>query len=283
MLLRPIAGQGNCWDALGRPFRKLQEGFRIEFPGNCTATILRQELNGTQPYVEVNFDLPHEEFSNWIDQEGYIPLPPYIARPQAVNAEQSPDRERYQTVYAMERGSVAAPTAGLHFDKQSWEKLHEAGIETAPVTLHVGGGTFLPVKSAEISQHKMHKESFRMSHRTFDCINSALKDTRPIVAIGTTTLRCVESFALVKKEKGSEYALNNWLDTDLFIYPKHREDTYQPWAIQGLMTNFHQPESSLLMLVSSLVGYESMKKIYSEAVAQKYRFLSYGDTSLLWF
>jgi S-adenosylmethionine:tRNA ribosyltransferase-isomerase len=282
MLMRPLSGQGNRWEALGRPLRKLHEGLSIPLGAGCVATIERRIQDAVQPYLEVSFNLEHEAFYEWMEKEGYIPLPPYIARPDAQSAPSSPDRDRYQTIYANEKGSVAAPTAGLHFDDRMWQALREAGVETAPVTLHVGGGTFLPVKSSELNAHVMHRETYRLSRHTFAAIEKALAEKRPVVAVGTTTLRCLESFALRMQEEGPAALLDQWQETQLFLYPRHRKDIHRPWAISGLMTNFHQPESSLLMLVSSLVSYEGMQRIYRDAVAQEYRFLSYGDTSLLW-
>jgi S-adenosylmethionine:tRNA ribosyltransferase-isomerase len=282
MLLRPLSGRGNRWEALGRPLRKMNEGLAIELNSGCVATVEKRVQDAAQPYLEVSFNLEHEAFFDWMEKEGYIPLPPYIARPDALNAPSSPDRDRYQTIYAKERGSVAAPTAGLHFDDRMWQALREAGIETAPVTLHVGGGTFLPVKTNELDAHVMHRETYRLSRHTFAAIEKALAEKRPIVAVGTTTLRCLESFAERMRKDGAEGLVDQWQETQLFLYPKHRHDIHRPWAISGLMTNFHQPESSLLMLVSALVGYDAMLDIYREAVAQDYRFLSYGDTSLLW-
>jgi S-adenosylmethionine:tRNA ribosyltransferase-isomerase len=282
MLLRPLSGPGHRWEALGRPLRKLHEGSTIQLASGCMATVERRHQDAAQPFLEVSFNLEHEAFFDWMEKEGYIPLPPYIARPEAQSAPASPDRERYQTIYANERGSVAAPTAGLHFDASMWKALSEAGVETAPVTLHVGGGTFLPVKTSELDAHVMHRETYRLSRKTFAAIEKALAEQRPIVAVGTTTLRCLESFAVRMREQGAEGLLDQWQDTQLFLYPRHKQDRYRPWAIQGLMTNFHQPESSLLMLVAALVGYENMQSIYHEALTQAYRFLSYGDTSLLW-
>ncbi|HYX36806.1 MAG TPA: tRNA preQ1(34) S-adenosylmethionine ribosyltransferase-isomerase QueA [Oligoflexus sp.] len=282
MLLRPLSGPGHRWEALGRPLRKLHEGLSIQLASGCVATIERRHQDAAQPYLEVSFNLEHEAFFDWMEKEGYIPLPPYIARPDAISAPESPDRDRYQTIYANERGSVAAPTAGLHFDAGMWDALREAGIQTAPVTLHVGGGTFLPVKTNDLDAHVMHRETYRLSRQTFAAMEKALAEKRPIVAVGTTTLRCLESFAQRMRVEGADSLVDQWQDTQLFLYPRHREDRYRPWAVSGLMTNFHQPESSLLMLVSALLGYENMQKVYREAVAQEYRFLSYGDTSLLW-
>lgn len=282
MLLRPMSGADHRWEALGRPLRKLPEGTKIQLASGCVATVEERHQDAAQPYLVVSFNLQHEEFFNWMEREGYIPLPPYIARPDALSAPTSPDRDRYQTIYANERGSVAAPTAGLHFDQTMWDALRTAGVETAPVTLHVGGGTFLPVKTTALNAHVMHRETYRLSSTTFAAIEKALREDRPVVAVGTTTLRCLESFAVRMHAQGVDGLLDQWQDTQLFLYPKHRGDRYRPWAIRGLMTNFHQPESSLLMLVSALLGYETMQGLYREALAAEYRFLSYGDTSLLW-
>ncbi len=282
MLLRPLGGTGNRWEALGRPLRKLHEGLQIALASGCVATVEHRSMDEAQPYLEISFNLQHEEFFHWMEVEGYIPLPPYIARPDALSAPQSPDRDRYQTIYASERGSVAAPTAGLHFDQSMWQKLKDAGVETAAVTLHVGGGTFLPVKTSEIGAHDMHRENYRISRATYEAILRAQREDRCIVAVGTTTLRCMESFASRMQEQSAVDLLDQWQETQLFLYPRHRMDRHKPWAITGLMTNFHQPESSLLMLVAALVGFDAMKELYQEALAQNYRFLSYGDTSLLW-
>ncbi|MCX6128773.1 MAG: tRNA preQ1(34) S-adenosylmethionine ribosyltransferase-isomerase QueA [Proteobacteria bacterium] len=283
MLLRPLLGSNNRWEALGRPLRKLHEGFQVNFPSGCIARVMKRIDNAPQPFIEVEFNLTHDNFFEWMELEGYIPLPPYIARPDAHTAPTSPDKERYQTIFAEERGSVAAPTAGLHFTPEIWQELHNAGIQTAPVTLHVGGGTFLPVKTDELAQHQMHEESYRISKSSYLAITKAKAEGRPIIAVGTTSLRCLESFGLAAKNLSDPIDLTDqWLQTRLFLYPKFRDDRYRPWAIDGLMTNFHQPESSLLMLVSALIGYEDMRSFYQKALTENYRFLSYGDTSLIW-
>jgi S-adenosylmethionine:tRNA ribosyltransferase-isomerase len=282
MLLRPLDSEANVWSALGKPFKKLGLGQKIFFPGNCVAEIIGREEQGAQPSLQVKFDLGFEEFWLWMEREGYIPLPPYINRKDAPQAPESSDRERYQTIYAREKGSVAAPTAGLHFSEELWAELIAKGIVPVPVTLHVGGGTFLPVKSDEIASHNMHRERFMVSDDSYQKLLHAIEQKLPIVAVGTTSLRCIESFARMAREKDPSELLNRWHETELFLYPKTKESRISPWAISGLITNFHQSESSLLMLVSALLGYQTIKDLYDQAIEERYRFYSYGDASLLW-
>ncbi len=282
MLLRPFDRERNVWSALGKPFKKLAVGRQIFFPGGCIAEVIAREESGAQPSLVVRFNLPDEEFWAWMDKEGYIPLPPYIHRKDAPIAPQSTDRERYQTIYAREKGSVAAPTAGLHFSEPLWQALLDKGITPVPVTLHVGGGTFLPVKDDVIGKHSMHKERYCVSAASYQKLQHALATDRPIVAVGTTSLRCIESFARLAAEQPAENLWDRWHETELFLYPKTQESRISPWAISGLITNFHQSESSLLMLVSALIGYRAIQELYQKAIAERYRFYSYGDASLLW-
>ncbi len=282
MLLKVIDRSQNRWQALGRPFRKLNVGTKLRLDDQCQAKIESQDRDSVQPCIEVSFSLPYEAFLIWMEQAGYIPLPPYIARPDAEPSLQSRDRERYQTIYAREKGSVAAPTAGLHFTPSVWQALEQRGIELVPLTLHVGGGTFLPVKTDDLSQHAMHKEVFRVSTESWQRLLTAAQSQKPIIAVGTTSLRCLESLMRRMANEDPSQLLDSWLETDLFLYPKHRNDRITPWGISGIITNFHQPESSLLMLVSALIGYEAMRGLYQHAISQQYRFLSYGDASLLY-
>ncbi|MBC7530273.1 MAG: tRNA preQ1(34) S-adenosylmethionine ribosyltransferase-isomerase QueA [Oligoflexus sp.] len=282
MLLRPLDSELNIWSALGKPFKKLAVGQKIFFPGECVAEIVAREEQGVQPSLHVKFSLDFEAFWLWMEREGYIPLPPYINRKDAPNAQSSSDRERYQTIYAREKGSVAAPTAGLHFSENLWQALIAKGITPVPVTLHVGGGTFLPVKSDVIAQHNMHKERYMVTSDSHAKLQHALAENLPIVAVGTTSLRCIESFARLANQEAPESLLNRWHETELFLYPKTKESRISPWAISGLITNFHQSESSLLMLVSALIGYQAVRDLYAEAIQEQYRFYSYGDASLLW-
>ncbi len=285
MLLKPLSLDENRWQVLGKPFRKLLPGTELVLDETCRARIEAQFTDTAQATAEVSFSLPYSEFLGWMDRVGYIPLPPYIARREANPAPLSEDRERYQTIYAQEQGSVAAPTAGLHFSHEIWQELRDAGIVPVPLTLHVGGGTFLPVKTTEIAAHVMHTERYRMSSKSWEELENAQRIGLPLIAVGTTSLRCLESFVRQSQRPGVrlEDQLDRWLETDLFLYPKHKEETIKPWGLSGLITNFHQPESSLLMLVSALIGYQSMRDLYKTAVAEQYRFLSYGDASLLMF
>ena len=198
---------------------------------------------------------------------GHIPLPPYIAREDSSN-----DRERYQTVYARERGSVAAPTAGLHFTPEILARLRERGIETAEVTLHVGLGTFQPVRTERVEDHRLHSEAYSISAEAAEKIRRARGESRRVVAVGTTTVRTLEYAA---NQSGGEVRAGSG-EANLFIYPG-----YKFQVVQALLTNFHLPESTLLMLVCALGGKENVLRAYKHAVAERYRFYSYGDCMLV--
>ncbi len=196
---------------------------------------------------------------------GHIPLPPYITR-----ADETPDFERYQTVYAKHKGSVAAPTAGLHFDTHILSQLKEKGIEIAYVTLHVGAGTFQPVRAEKLEEHQMHSEYFEIGQALCDAIKRTKDTGGRVIAVGTTSLRSLESAARNGPLKPQS------MDTDIFIYPG-----FQFKVCDGLITNFHLPQSTLLMLVSAFIGHAETMALYQEAVLEKYRFFSYGDATLL--
>lgn len=200
-----------------------------------------------------------------LEQYGHLPLPPYIDR-----AADAYDETRYQTVFAREPGAVAAPTAGLHFDEELLGRLEQKGIRTAYLTLHVGAGTFQPVRSENLSEHKMHTEWYTIPQETVDAVRAAKAAGRKVVAVGTTSLRALESAS----RTGQLVAGSN--ETDLFITPGYRFRT-----VDHLVTNFHLPKSTLLMLVSAFAGYERIRKAYAHAIAQRYRFFSYGDAMLL--
>ncbi len=202
---------------------------------------------------------------NMLNAIGHIPLPPYITR-----EDKQTDFERYQTVYAKHKGSVAAPTAGLHFDETLLKQLREKGVQVAYVTLHVGAGTFQPVRTDNLIEHKMHTEYFEISQDTCDTILRAKAQGGRIIAVGTTSLRSLESAA----QKGPLKPQS--MDTDIFIYPGY---TFK--LCDGLITNFHLPQSTLLMLVAAFIGHQETMTLYKEAVAEKYRFFSYGDATLL--
>ncbi len=251
----------DIWECLVKPGRRLKPSSKVIFSDTFSAEIIDYAPDGAR---KVKF-FHHDTFWNELEKIGKVPLPPYIKR----NSEES-DKNHYQTVYAKVKGSVAAPTAGLHFTKKIFEELNKKGIKILEVTLHVGLGTFRPVKTENILEHSMHKEYCEVSHETADIINQAKNDNKRIIAVGTTTTRTLESFAengLLKS--GSHF-------TDIFIYPGKKLQ-----IIDGLITNFHMPESTLMMLVSAFAGYENIMNAYKIAVKEKYRFFSYGDAMLI--
>jgi S-adenosylmethionine:tRNA ribosyltransferase-isomerase len=234
--------------------------------------------------VEIEVNLDPSAFDRWLDEYGFVPLPPYITRADPKPVSSSDDTAWYQTVYARQRGSVAAPTAGLHFSEDLLASLRARGIETAEVTLHVGAGTFLPVRSSNIDEHVMHEERFSVPRHTLSQIVRAHDAGRPIVVVGTTTMRCLESFARTAGRdpiRMGELA-DQLLRTSLFLRPRHRKDTITPWIVRGIMTNFHQPQSTLFMLISALIGLDEAHRLYQEAIREQYRLFSYGDSCLLW-
>ncbi|GGA81060.1 S-adenosylmethionine:tRNA ribosyltransferase-isomerase [Brucella endophytica] len=261
------------WKAFLRPGKRVKEGERIRFGhggascylGTLDAIVAEKGEAGEALLV---FDLSGAMLDEAIATVGHIPLPPYIA---SKRPEDQRDRTDYQTVYAREEGAVAAPTAGLHFTPQLLERLRERGVEEHFVTLHVGAGTFLPVKADDTDDHKMHSEIGHVSEATADALNRVRTNGGRIVCVGTTSLRLLESAA---DENG---AMRPWSGaTDIFITPGYRFR-----AVDGLMTNFHLPRSTLFMLVSAFSGLETMRAAYEHAIRENYRFYSYGDASLL--
>ena len=259
LLLRDLGDKK--WECLAKPGRKLQAGQEVLFGnGELTATVTAVLEDGNR-VVQFHYD---GIFLEVLESLGKMPLPPYIK-------EELQDQERYQTVYSREIGSAAAPTAGLHFTPQLLDKIREKGIETAFVTLHVGLGTFRPVKAEEISQHHMHSELCMISQETADKLNAVKKRGGRIICVGTTSCRTLESLV---DEDGYFSAKSRW--TDIFIFPG-----YQFKAMQGLITNFHLPESTLVMLVSAFAGREHVLAAYNEAVKEHYRFFSFGDAMFI--
>jgi S-adenosylmethionine:tRNA ribosyltransferase-isomerase len=256
----------NMWKAFGRPAKRLGIGETLLFGASLSAVIDEKWEGGE---LSLRFDRSGPALDQAIAAAGMMPLPPYIARKRATDSQDNAD---YQTIYARHEGSVATPTAGLHFTDALLGALDDAGVERHHVTLHVGAGTFLPVKVDAIADHKMHAESYHVSAQTADAINHAKSQGRRIIAVGTTSLRTLES---VGDERGQVIAGAG--DTSIFITPGYRFK-----VVDGLMTNFHLPKSTLLMLVASLIGFDTMKALYAHAIAQSYRFYSYGDASLLW-
>jgi len=255
-------GEGG-WRVLARPLRKLAAGDRVVFSDDLSAVV--RSKDDTEAVLD--FDLTGADFDAALDAAGRMPLPPYIESRRPADAQ---DRDDYQTVFARETGAVAAPTASLHFDDALLAALKAKGVAMTEVTLHVGAGTFLPVKVEDVTTHKMHAEWGEVTAEAAAEINATRKAGGRVIAVGTTALRLVESAA----RSGQ---LQPWRgDTDIFIYPGFR---FQ--AIDGLMTNFHLPKSTLLMLVSALMGKDVIDTVYAHAIAAQYRFFSYGDASLL--
>ncbi len=258
LLVRPLAGEENAWLCMSRSSKPLRVGTRVEFAGELSAEVLS---GGEGAYRHLRFDC-RGDFFEALETFGRIPLPPYIRR------EDDPlDRERYQTVFARERGSVAAPTAGLHFTPAFLEKLRGQGVEIAPLTLHVGPGTFIPVRSERLEEHRMHREFYSIPEATAAAVNRAKTEGRRVIAVGTTTTRTLESAV---DEKGRVRAGAG--ESELFILPG-----FSFRVIDGLVTNFHLPHSTLLMLVSAFGGRELILEAYRRAVRERFRFFSYGD------
>lgn len=254
--------QDGTWSVFAKPAKKLKAGGIIKFADDFDAEVLGRTESG-----EVILKFNDNDFNKKLEKYGHIPLPPYIKR-----ADKKEDRESYQTVYARYEGSVAAPTAGLHFTDELLKKINDKGVETAFVTLHVGAGTFQPVKVENINEHKMHSEFFTISKEEADVINKCRENGGRVVCVGTTSLRVLESAADAKgclKESSGE--------TDIFIKPG-----YKFKVADVLVTNFHLPKSTLFMLVCAFAGEEKMKAAYKYAIENKYRFFSYGDSSLLY-
>jgi S-adenosylmethionine:tRNA ribosyltransferase-isomerase len=254
----------DTWIALVKPLRKLNLGEFLDFGNDLKAQLIDKQ-NSTAKFL---FNKKGQELEESLSTVGSMPLPPYIANKRPVDVRDDVD---YQAIWAEEAGSVAAPTASLHFDKQLLLKLKEIGVRITFVTLHVGAGTFLPVKVDKISEHKMHPEIGYISEAAALEINETKSQGNRVIPVGTTALRLIESAA-------GEYGLiNEWSgETDIFIYPG-----FQFKISDGLVTNFHLPKSTLLMLVSALMGSDRVRKIYAHAIKKSYRFFSYGDASLL--
>ena len=253
----------DTWLAFIKNSKKLKTGDVLNFNNNLTGTIINKN---NESGCEIKFNYTGHKFFETLQKIGELPLPPYLKRKPTKE-----DLENYQTIYAKIDGAIAAPTAGLHFTKELLTKLKEKGIETAEITLHVGAGTFLPVKSDDTDNHKMHSEYIIIDENTATKINKAKKDGKKIIAVGTTVLRALESSI-----NNNGYILPCSKETDIFITPP-----YKFKSVDYLMTNFHLPKSTLFMLVSAFAGLETMKKAYEFAKQNNYRFYSYGDSSLL--
>ena len=260
LLLRDLGDR--CWECLCKPGRKMQVGSEVIFGnGELTATVRAVQEDGNR-VVEFHYT---GIFLEVLERLGKMPLPPYIKA-------ELEDQERYQTVYSREVGSAAAPTAGLHFTQELLDAIRAKGVNTAFVTLHVGLGTFRPVKTEEVLEHHMHSELCMMNEETAAILNKTRADGGRIVCVGTTSCRTLESLV---NEDGTFAAKSRW--TDIFIYPG-----YQFKAMDALITNFHLPESTLVMLVSAFAGRETVLAAYAEAVKERYRFFSFGDAMYIY-
>lgn len=269
LLTSQVCKQPNEWECLVRPGRKIGVGEQLFFGGLVEKEAEPQAELQAEVVARGDFGArrvrfaPAEDFFAVLERLGHVPLPPYIKRP-----DRPEDRERYQTVYACERGSVAAPTAGLHFTPEILAEIKERGIETAELTLHVGLGTFQPIHAERVEDHKLHAEPYSISEETADRINRALEARRRVVAVGTTTVRTLEHAAQASGRVQPGHG-----EAHLFIYPG-----YEFRVVGAMLTNFHLPQSTLLMLVCAFGGKEHVLEAYRHAVQQKYRFYSYGDS-----
>ena len=262
LLTKQVSSEPNVWECLVHPGRKIGVGEKLWF-GEGRELQAEVMARGSFGERTIRF-APVEDFFRLIESLGHVPLPPYIDRQDQIE-----DRERYQTVYASERGSVAAPTAGLHFTPEIFGRLRQRGIETAEITLHVGLGTFQPVHAEAVEQHKLHREWYSISPHSAAVINAALQAGRRVVAVGTTTVRTLEYVAGTDADRQVRAGAG---EADLFIYPG-----YQFRVVGALLTNFHLPKSTLLMLVCAFAGRDRVLAAYRHAVEQRYRFYSYGD------
>jgi S-adenosylmethionine:tRNA ribosyltransferase-isomerase len=264
LLTRPVPGEPWSWEALVRPGRKIGVGERLYFGDNGE---LEAEVTARGTFGERTLRFaPVDDFFTVVERIGHVPLPPYIARP-----DKAEDRERYQTVFARQRGSIAAPTAGLHFTPEILQRIRERGVQTVEITLHVGLGTFQPVRVDRVEEHKLHRERYSISQDAAQAINAAIHNRRRIVAIGTTTVRTLEYCALHSPEGGNTIAPGEG-DADIFIYPGFKFS-----VVGAILTNFHLPQSTLLMLVGAFAGRDRVLAAYDHAVREGYRFYSYGD------
>lgn len=264
LLTKQVSQEPNEWECLVRPGRKIGVGEEVFF-GERQELVAEVLQRGEFGERRIRF-APVENFFELVEKLGHVPLPPYISREDSGR-----DRDRYQTVYARERGSVAAPTAGLHFTPEIMTQMKERGVQTAEITLHVGLGTFQPVRVEKVEEHKLHSERYSIPLDAATKINLALDEKRRVIAVGTTTVRTLEFAA---RDAGRVQAQSG--EADLFIYPG-----FNFRVVSAMLTNFHLPQSTLLMLVCAFGGKENVLRAYDHAVAERYRFYSYGDCMLV--
>jgi len=275
MFLNTIDKECTTWNTMVKNAKKQKPGMHYKFPDGTVGTIVDVPGNAGTEFRAMKFDFAIDE--DWFERNGHIPLPPYIRR-----EDDDTDSERYQNVYADQTGSAACPTAGLHFTEAMLKRLDDMGIERCFVTLHVGLGTFLPVREDEIENHKMHEEWYTIPVETAAAINKAKKEGRPILAVGTTSVRTLESAAKKIIDEGGVPGNNDeWIQagttsTSIFMYPGYKFN-----VVDKMFTNFHTPESTLIMLVSAFAGKDHIMSAYKQAVENRYRFFSYGDCMLI--
>jgi S-adenosylmethionine:tRNA ribosyltransferase-isomerase len=259
-LVRRLSGEGEVWSSLIKASKTPGPGTRVLLADGVVATVLEREEGEWRVLFKGS-----DDFMAWLEKAGSMPLPPYIKREP-----KGEDQERYQTVFAREKGAVAAPTAGLHFTRELIEEIRERGVEIAPLTLHVGLGTFMPVRVEELSGHTMHRELYRIPEGTVEAIRRTKQRGGRVVALGTTSLRALEHAASCGEIEPGER------EADIFILPG-----YKFRVVDALFTNFHLPKSTLFMLVCAFAGKELMLKAYQEAVSRRFRFFSYGDAMFI--
>lgn len=257
----------DLWEALVRPGRKMRVGERVVFgDGKLEAEVVARGEYGLR-----RLQFFADDVDAAIDRMGHVPLPPYIDRP-----DEREDRERYQTVFARHRGAVAAPTAGLHFTAKVLDQLRGRGVELCEITLHVGLGTFQPIHTERVEDHHMHREAYEISERAAAQIQTARRDQRPVVAVGTTVVRALEDAACKMSAGATERSGHGWAEAEIFIYPGHAFR-----VVNQMVTNFHLPKSSLLMMVSAFADRDLILQAYDHAIRNGYRFYSYGDCMLI--
>ncbi len=265
-LLRELVPENKLWDVLVEPARKIRIGNKLYFGDELTAEVIDNTTSRGRT-IRFIYERTQDELYELLDEKGEMPLPPYIDREPTEK-----DKEKYQTVFAKERGAVAAPTAGMHFTPELIKKIEDKGVETLPITLHIGWGTFRTVEVEDLTKHRMDSENYLISEETSAKVNEALKNPNGrVIACGTTAVRTLETSVTV-----SEVSKPGTGWTDKFIYPP-----YDFKITEGIITNFHRPESTLIMLASAFAGYDFLKEAYKEAVDKDYRFFSFGDAMLI--
>ena len=273
-------GPGCVIEGIARPLKKIVAQGELFLSEGLIAKVVENSRGNGSKTVTLQVNANVKDFQAWLERNGQMPLPPYIKREKQLTE----DRTRYQTIYGTCSGSAAAPTAGLHFSESTFDRLRAKGIKIAPLTLHVGLGTFLPIESSNVERHKMHGEMCFIPSSTKQAIVECQREGLPVVAVGTTTLRTLEGLWQKAFSSSSELDLwvDRWFETDIFICPDKEGSVHRPWCVDALLTNFHQPKSSLFVLMCALLGQRAALSYYHRAIENDYRFFSYGDCGLYW-